>query len=506
MDAFRKIAALILLAQALFIAGASPGIVSRLPLAKKAAAGELWIALGLVSLLFLAGAWQVFKGKGRWFAWMASLPLVFVSRYWPLRLVASIPVLFLLTELVAPWIQRRRGKAANEQTEKGSEQTQRQIIETGAGIGVLMFCGWLFQSAPGWMTPAVPEDSDPGWLSFGAGLWISILVHELGHAVGGAAMDFHLTRIAVFPFDYTRTSKRSYFRINPAVLGGFYLGLPRHLRNLEFRHLLMTAAGPASGFLFSFACWLSLWLANGSLAGFGFDAVNEAMRVSFSMNVLNLLPLRFGGIRLDGLVIWNSLLRRPDREPALGILSCCSSQYTSLRPRDWAPEWIETLRGSPDPLATSLLMVSAEDRLLESPGDEQALSDLGQCSAAVDWIAKKWGNAAASAFVFHRAWIRCRYGGITTGAEALIPAAKLDPETEPHEILRLEAALRAAEGDARLAREIVGRAEKMLTARPSLNGFDTADLESLRAFGAELDAQLLAPARPRLPRAQSAGV
>lgn len=493
MAAFRIVAALILFAQALLIAFAGTRLLSRIPVEKLRGIGntEIWVSFALVGLLFTGGAWQVLKGKGRWFAWMASLPTAFVYPGW-LRIVGALPLVFLLVELVTPWIRNRRGGKAAEadQTEQGATESKRQIFETLIGLGVLTLCGWAWSAAPKWIRPAIPEEADGGWLALIAAIWVSIFVHELGHALGGAVSQFRLTRFAVFPFDFARTSKRTYFKLNFGMLGGYYMGLPRHIENLERRHLILTMAGPAAGFAFAAVCWLVLWRANGSITGFGFDALYTAMGFSLATNILNLLPLRFGGLNLDGRVIWNSMFQRPEAHAAIAVLGCYSSMHSSLRPRDWPEEWVDVLRDSLDSGTAPLLSVSAEDRLVASPGDPQALSDLALCSAVLDKIAAKIPDKnASSAFRFHRAWIRCRYGGETSGAEDLLVEAGKDPETDPHEILRLQAALLDAAGDTAGARDLVNQAEQTLVRRPARHGIDAADLDGLRAYREELDAR-----------------
>jgi hypothetical protein len=140
-----------------------------------------------------------------------------------------------------------------------------------------------------------------------------------------------------------------------------------------------------------------------------------------------------------------------------------------------------------DAMSAALLAHSAEDRLNTAPSDLVALNDLAMSSAAIAAVASTQlrGNAGAqAAFEFHRAWLRSRYGGERVDP-ATIEAGRNDPETEPYEILRLQAALLAAEGDTDGALVKVDEAEASLTASRK-SGLDAADLDGLRAFKQEL--------------------
>jgi len=487
-------AALILLAQAFLLVLVEWRLLSHvLPDGlQQLGAAEMFVGFAAAGFVFAAGAWQIFRGRGRWFAWIASFPAVFVDPLW-LRIAGALPLLFLVAELVTPWFRSRRGAAPVklDQIELGARESKRQIVETLFGLAVLLTCALAWRSAPAWMKPAIPGQADGGWVAIAVAIWVSTFVHELGHAAGGAANGFRLVRLAVFPFDLTRMDGRWRLRLSLGMLGGFYLGLPCHVRHLERRYLLLTAAGPATGFVFAAACWLILWTSRGRIDGFWFDAMYTAMGFSMATNLLNLLPFRLGGLTLDGRVIWNCVFRRPEAKALIAVLGCSSSMHSPLRPRDWPDEWVNVLRESLDAGTAPLLSVSAEDRLLASPGDPQALSDLALCATALDEIASGLSDQGArSAFRFHRAWIRCRYGGETAGAEELIAAAGRDLDTGPHEILRLMAALRDAAGDTAGARQLLTEAERALTCRPSRHGIEDADLDGLRRYREEIEARV----------------
>ncbi|MEZ5401770.1 MAG: M50 family metallopeptidase [Bryobacteraceae bacterium] len=497
MAAFRVIAALILFAHPLILvlggAVAIMGAEVDPEVKAKINIREMWVPVAILVGFHAIGAWQILRGRGRGFAWVTSL---MVAMVWGgrLRLVGSLPLAFLVAELAAPWLRRRLGRdsaGAEDQTAHGAAESKRNILETGTGIAVIVALSSAWHALPAWMHPAKPASGDDGGvLATMAGLWLGVLVHELGHALAGAAVGFRMSRLAVFPFEYLRSSKRSYFRLNFAVLGGFYMGIPTHVRHLRRRHMALTAAGPAFGFLFAFLSWALLWRANGAADGFAYGVLAASIWFGLVNNLLNLLPIQMSGLRLDGRVLWGGMFRHREEEAALAVLACCSSLYSPLRPRDWPEDWVEFLRETSDALTIPLLIEWAEDRLNIDPGDLRAMSDLARCSVELDRIASLIPDKSAkNSFLMHRAWVRCRYGGESRVAPELLVEAGNDPETDLYEILRLEAALCAAAGDRDGALERVTEAERSLAGQPRRCGFDDAALNGLRSYRAQLAAE-----------------
>jgi hypothetical protein len=496
MAVLRAVAALVLFLVGIGVLVALPLAISQAPVERLKGLDptQLWSAVAMTSGLMIAGAWQIFRGKGRWFAWMSSVLLAMASPGL-LRLIGMIPLLALLVELALPRIRKRRGTSPSEadQTEKGAAQSGSQIVEIVLTIGILVACGLCWRLVPEWLRPVVPDDRDGGWTALVASLWLTVFVHELGHAVGGALTGFRLTRFAVFFVEYLRTEKKSMVRLTWQVLGGFYMGIPRYLENLERRQVLMTAAGPAAGFVLSFVCWLVLWRAGGGITGVAFDILHSSMWYSTIMSLANLMPVHLGGIALDGRMIWNILRGNAEARQSTALLACLSSAFSELRPRDWKPEWVEVLRENLDPGTVFLLAAWAEDRLSERPEDAQAMSDLARCSALLGHYAGQLKDKSAKeSLLFSRAWIRSRWSGDTDGAEEMMAKASKLPHTEAYELLQLQAALRAAEGETGDALRLLGEAEKELEKEPA-SGMQAAELTRVRSYREELQRSLGGP-------------
>jgi len=198
------------------------------------------------------------------------------------------------------------------------------------------------------------------------------------------------------------------------------------------------------------------------------------------------MPLKSGGLKLDGRVLWDTFFDRPAAEATIAILGCNTSMQSDLRPRDWPPDWVTHLRRlHADPLALALFSYSAEDRLTTSPNDPDARKDLELASASFSHLTEKLKHEpkASAAFEFHRCWIRSRYFGEKVSPN--FERAKSDEETSPFEILRLQAALTALDGDSPAAVELLAQAETSLAANVK-HGIDATDLDALRAFREEL--------------------
>lgn len=458
---------------------ASPSVQQAI--AKHGGSTEFYVTLAIMVGTYWTAAYQVVRGKGRGFAWWASgilgLSLLIPS---PLTPVFVLPLAYLIAEITHPYWSR--GKKPDAQTERGTAHSKGVLLEWLFTIPMVILAGYLMK-----VVPAVPQPKhiDDGWLVFASYVWLIIFTHELGHALAGAAMKFDLVSFCVCPFELRRTRTWS-VSWNPK-LGGHYLGLPRTPENLWQRHVIIIAAGPAVNFVTFALLWAVLRLANGTIDGAAFGLLHGVMHFSLLTGIINLVPVKIGGFKTDGRYLFEAFFLPAESRRSLAMLGALASRSASLRPRDWPVEWVEALRSGPDDQgAIGLMNLWAQDRLLTAPDDLAALSVLTDSTLALERLAAQTTDAqVASAFRFHVAWLRCRYDGITDGAAETIAPARKDPHTDPHEILRLQAALAAAAGHTGEASQLLDQAEQSLLKLPP-SGFHLSDLDDLRAFRAGL--------------------
>ncbi len=155
-------------------------------------------------------------------------------------------------------------------------------------------------------------------------VFVSILVHELGHAL---------------------IARRYGFR--PAILlysmGGLTSWQMTHAIS-EWKRILISAAGPAAGFLLGTVVILSKDALPVEVSGFARLAVRDLIWVNIGWGLLNLLPI----LPLDGGNIMNSLAvlargKRDSRIPLyISIVVCGVLFVLALRYRSY---WIVILTG-----------------------------------------------------------------------------------------------------------------------------------------------------------------
>jgi hypothetical protein len=498
---FRYIAALIIALEGIFLLAMGSKILNRLSPSQihGASIAEMWFTFALSGAFYGVAAYQMARDRPRTMAWITSGMSAVILPGW-FRIPGSIPLVFLISRLVAGRVKKSipvEGANVTAQPAAPGGGEGSAILETVITLFAFFLYRLAWSAAPDRVRPTMPEDAHSwSWIAFGIALTASTFFHELGHAVGGYMVRFRLVRFLVYPFDFARTSKNRYFKLNFKMpLAGMYLGFPEHVENLEARFLWMTACGPLGGILYSFVCWTILLAAGGRIIGLPFGVLYTSMTFCLVNNLLNLLPLKSGAMRLDGRVLWDAVFDRTATSSAVALLGCASSLRSSLRPRDWPEQWVEHLRlHSPDLMSSILLSQWAEDRLSESPGDPEARADIFTSTQALGRLAEalKGHPQVRNALDLHRAWLCGRYAGTRIPVD--LEAAGKDKETEPYEILRLQAALLAAEGDTGNAMQLLLQAETSLKAQQK-SGIDAANLDSMRVFREELMARL-APTFP----------
>ena len=374
-----------------------------------------------------------------------------------------------------------------------TKHTGKYALGSAAVLLVISIQIFLWRIVPESLRPVAPLWDPPslGWLAIVASLYLSIIVHEAGHALVGAAARFRLELFMVYPFFLRITNRRTDVRVDfRGALGGGYSGIPKHVRNLERRILWMIAGGPLGGILFATFCWFVLWMAEGRIGGFSYSLLDKLSETGLVLNLVNLLPLTAAGFKTDGRVLWESLFDRAAAESRVAAYGCSISTASSLRPRDWPHDWVEHLRENPEDLmAMVFLSASAEERWKLHPGDAEAREDLTlACDSLTRTLAQlRAGGADGHPLELQLAWLKNRYLGERIELD-LAPLTQ-HRDIEPWEIFRLQATLAAAEGDVNRAATLVDQAEASLSTTV-LDGIDAAALDGIRAFRQELLARV----------------
>lgn len=176
-------------------------------------------------------------------------------------------------------------------------------------------------------------------------LLLSILLHEVGHLLGGRLVGFHFVLLIVGPFKVQRIGQQLHYGWNRQLnlAAGLSASVPKDQRHLRRRMLMMVAGGPAisllcSGLALYFVLRATAW-PPGLLLLFG--AMNSAI------SLLTLLPLPTGGLASDGSRLLLLLRGRP---AAARWCAAVALSYTALnhRPRAWDRTLLDAALAVPD--------------------------------------------------------------------------------------------------------------------------------------------------------------
>lgn len=297
-----------------------------------------------------------------------------------------------------------------------------------------------------------------------------VLVHELGHAIAGTLGGWRLQSLFIGPWRFVRDGKgarlvwhRSFFFYGgAAALAPREWGSDERIRR-TFRR--MVGGGPLASLLLAIVLFAVLYLTRTPgqsvlAAGWRFFVfVAAALTVAIGLGTL--IPIRQSAtIRNDGLQLVLARPRDRDGKPrpldpgirhgALILL------LTEWRPRDWTPEMLAMLAGSP----------ADQRRLFEyyhalDSGDVALARDIVQ--SALDSVAAAPGAAGArvrqavavEAATFEAAW----RGDIAAAREWLAigePSARWDE----HAVWIARAAIHAASHESAEALDDLARAER----------------------------------------------
>ena len=199
---------------------------------------------------------------------------------------------------------------------------------------VSLVAGWFL----GWGVFQVGSDDHPvGILGFLFLFAMAIFVHEFGHVIGAATVQFQVQSFTVGPISLRREGDGFHFRRSHITLGGLVMIVPVGLHELAKRMLVVVAAGPISSYLFSLVGFILGRTLGEPLRS---EWLNPFALVSATLGVLSIIPMRRFYLS-DGAQIWD-LLRSPERaERQCALLTVLGVAKTGMRPKEWDPALIE---------------------------------------------------------------------------------------------------------------------------------------------------------------------
>ena len=209
-----------------------------------------------------------------------------------------------------------------------------------------------------------------------------ILVHEIGHLLGGWASDMKVRRFEAGPFDWRIRSGKWTFKFDRAKLfrpGGATAMVMTHLKNIRSRQLFMMACGPLGSLVLGCFALLLTLAAPGSFWESTWQFWSLTAIFSLLSFGINLIPIRPEDQYSDGAQIYQIATQGPwaDVHIAFGVVA--SSLVTPLRPRDYdMPTLLRAARFLNTDRQGMLLRLFAYYHYL----------DIGQIEEALRWFAE----------------------------------------------------------------------------------------------------------------------
>lgn len=222
------------------------------------------------------------------------------------------------------------------------------------------------------------------YLSFNLQLLIavvlSILVHELGHAIAGKALGMKLLAFVVGPFQLHREYGKWKLRLHPTRLfGGAVAVAPVTLENFRHRKIIQAAAGVIANVGVGLIALGATLAAPGRPWQQAWPFLAQVVTISLFVAPFNLVPFRFKLGYSDGAKIYQLLSGGlwADYHHALAVVS--SSSVSSIRPKDYDTQ---TMRRA------AAHITHGQDELHLHLHTCTAYRDRGQYSEAVEALAK----------------------------------------------------------------------------------------------------------------------
>jgi len=277
---------------------------------------------------------------------------------------------------------------------------------------------------------------------------VAYIVHELGHLLAGFMVGLRVERIALGPLRIDRVGGRRRWHLSWNAWGGT-IHSPDLLPGLRHRLLVSAAAGPLVNLVVAFALAAAVALVHpGSLLAASCVTLSAA---SAGVGLMTLLPQPRVRFHSDGALM--KVLFEGDavgrRHVSLLRLSAWAQE--GYRPRDWSTELLEMVReprdGSEAELAAHVYELW---HLMDTGETEEAARRVEESLDIARRVGGRFGRLAHA----EAAFLAARDRKDAAGARAHRAEAGDLPASAA---LRIEAAIRYAEGDAAGALALIRR-------------------------------------------------
>lgn len=289
---------------------------------------------------------------------------------------------------------------------------------------------------------------------------IGVLCHEMGHLVAGKLSGLHFQTLAAGPLVVSKLSDGWRWQLvnSRGLWNGVTVMSPSKPSRLRSNAVFFVLGGPI-GSLLCGAGALALMLAGPELhmgqaaEFFGILAVIELVN-----SLANLIPLQVPGGFTDGARLLQLMRKDAEGVRFLAELAFGLSDTTTLRPKDWHPDWIKAVTGDPHAPGFSRGCYHAYVHHLDRGDVDEASIWLARCMDSHKALKRdpyRWILAIENAF------FEARHLKNLESAKEWLSVPRAGIPAERFTELRVRAALHVAEGERELAREAIETALRL---------------------------------------------
>ncbi len=174
------------------------------------------------------------------------------------------------------------------------------------------------------------------------GIYISVLLHELGHLLFGFLMRLKFTSLSVGGIQlYLNTHRRLRLRFVRHLIwsGGFVAMYPIDGHHLRWRWIVFIAGGPIASLVSFFGFkFLLNFLNQNSFEG---HLVASISSISLFSTIAVLIPYRTSIYKSDGLQLIQFLRGGPEMVRSIALMLLHGAAMQGIRCREWNEKWIK---------------------------------------------------------------------------------------------------------------------------------------------------------------------
>jgi hypothetical protein len=317
----------------------------------------------------------------------------------------------------------------------------------------------------------------------------TIVVHELGHLLGGVLVGFRAFLLIVGPLRFERSASGWRVAMNRsiALAGGLAGTAPTDTYRVRQRMAVVVAGGPLASvitgalalawclflrpFEFDMATPFGRVLLAAALAAYGFG--------SCGIGLITLIPGRTSGFRTDGAQLLTFLRGGAEGDRAAALGAIVGQSLSGVRPRDYTRELLATAMrpedGSGEELAAWQLSLATA---VDSGDEATARTLLDRILGALD----RAPSLTVATQRYDAALLFARWGDLERAREQLAAAGGAPAFAAEHLPPMARAAIAIGEHDAESARALLAEARRLLE-----RSFDPGGLQMSREILDELE-------------------